>query len=351
MATSTLGRELTRVPKSNAGEGKSALPVRPLAPEDQSHWDEFVQGHPQGSPFPLLAWRNTIEATFRYRPLYCVAVMEGRVRGVLPLFLVKNILVGKALISSPFAVYGGALADSPEVRDAFAQYVRQLAESLRVEYVELRNAHSEQCLGFASVSRYITFTQQIGPDEQVILNSIPRKTRHMVRKGLKANLATRRQTTEFAAFEDLYSKNLRRLGTPSFPRKHFANLLANFGAMADIRETRAADKVVAAVLSFYFRDQVFPYYGASDPTFNELAPNNFMYYDLMRWGGQNGYRLFDFGRSKRVKGSYDFKSHWGMAERELPYELILIGRKEMPNYTPVNPIFRLPILCWQRLPL
>jgi hypothetical protein len=76
-----------------------------------------------------------------------------------------------------------------------------------------------------------------------------------------------------------------------------------------------------------------------------------MYYELMRWGGQNGYRLFDFGRSKRVKGSYDFKSHWGMAERELPYELILIGRKEMPNYTPVNPIFRLPILCWQRLPL
>ena len=76
-----------------------------------------------------------------------------------------------------------------------------------------------------------------------------------------------------------------------------------------------------------------------------------MYYDLMRWGGQNAYRIFDFGRSKRVKGSYDFKSHWGMVERELPYEVHLVKGKSLPNYSPANPAFRLPILCWQRLPL
>jgi lipid II:glycine glycyltransferase (peptidoglycan interpeptide bridge formation enzyme) len=121
--------------------------------------------------------------------------------------------------------------------------------------------------------------------------------------------------------------------------------------MVDVREVRSGENTVAAVMTFYFRDQILPYYGASDPLHNAIAPNNFMYFELMRWGGQNGYRLFDFGRSKRVKGSYDFKSHWGMAERELPYELILIKRRKMPNYTPVNPLFRLPILCWQRLPL
>jgi len=55
------------------------------------------------------------------------------------------------------------------------------------------------------------------------------------------------------------------------------------------------------VFSFYFRDQAIPYYGASDPQYNAAQPNNFMYYDLMRWGGQNGYTVFDFGRSKRVR--------------------------------------------------
>jgi hypothetical protein len=141
------------------------------------------------------------------------------------------------------------------------------------------------------------------------------------------------------------------LGTPCFPRRHFWTLLEKFRGMVDIREISSGSKVVAAVMSFYFRDQVLPYYGASDPAYNALAPNNFMYYDLMRWGGQNGYRVFDFGRSKRVPGSYDFKSHWGMVERELPYETHLVKATKLPDYSPANAVFRLPMECWRRLPL
>ena len=77
-----------------------------------------------------------------------------------------------------------------------------------------------------------------------------------------------------------------------------------------------------------------------------------MYYDLMRWAGTNGYRVFDFGRSKKnVSGSYDFKAHWGMVERELPYEMLLVKRKALPNFTPANPIFSAPRRLWQKLPV
>jgi hypothetical protein len=127
--------------------------------------------------------------------------------------------------------------------------------------------------------------------------------------------------------------------------------MEKFRGMIDIREITSGTKVVAAVMSFYFRDQVLPYYGASDPRFNSYGPNNFMYYDLMRWGGQNGYSVFDFGRSKRVKGSYDFKGRWGMMERELPYEVHLVNGSKLPDYSPANPVFRLPIECWKRLPV
>ncbi len=326
--------------------------VRPPEEPDYRAWDEFVAHHPRGSPFHLMAWRKSIEATFGYRPFYLMAVEGERVRGVLPLFLVENLLVRRALISSPFAVYGGVLADSEHAKAALRDTVKSLGESLGVEYVELRNAHSDQRLGFASVERYVTFTQQIGPDEEAILSSIPRKVRYMVRKSCKAGLVVRRQCSDISAFEDLYSQSLRRLGTPAFPREHFARLLEEYKGAVDIREVILEDKVVAAVLTFYFRDQVLPYYGASDPAFNAIAPNNFMYYDLMRWAGENGYRLFDFGRSKKlVKGSYDFKAHWGMVERMLPYEMLLVKRTHMPNFSPINPIFRLPVKIWSTLPL
>jgi FemAB-related protein (PEP-CTERM system-associated) len=299
-----------------------------------------------------MAWKNCIEEVFGYRALYLMAFEGGRVRGCLPLFLVENMLIGRILLSTPFAVYGGVLADSPEVAAAFGDQLTTLGQALSVDHVELRNAYDEQCVGFARISRYVTFTRQIGNSEEAILESIPRKTRYMVRKALKQGFETSVCNERSAAFEDLYDRNLRRLGTPSFPSKFFASLLKNFGSGVDIREVLWNGKVASAVLTFYFRDQVLPYYGASALKLNALAPNNFMYFDLMRRAGKSGYAKFDFGRSKKhAGGSYDFKAYWGMEERELPYEILLVRRKELPNFTPANPIFKLPRKAWQRLPL
>lgn len=323
-----------------------------LEPASYQAWDDYVQKHPLGSPFHLTAWKKSIEETFGYKP-YCLVAWRGtEICGVLPLFLVQSLLMGKVLQSSPFAVYGGALFDSDEVRQAFRAQVEKLGKDLGVQHVELRNAYPEQCLGFAPIARYVTFTQQVGPEEQPILESIPRKVRYMVRKALKVGFETRVEKGWSQQFVDLYTENLRKLGTPAFPEKHFRNLLKHFGDKADVREVLYEGKVVSAVFSLYFRDQMLPYYGASDPGANALAPNNYMYFDQMRWGGANGYRLFDFGRSKKnVGGSYEFKVHWGMVERELPYEMLLVRRKELPNFSPANPAFGMFIRAWQKMPL
>ena len=327
-----------------------ALIARLMQQEDGLNWDSFVSAHPHGSPFHLIAWKNSMEEVFRYRPYYLVAAEDGRVRGVLPLFLIENLLMGRVLLSSPFAVYGGILADSPEAQNVLRDELEKLSRDLRLDYAELRNSHDEQCVGFSNVARYVSFVQQIGPDEEEMLAAIPRKTRYMVRKALKHPF-TMAPADSPAAFIDLYTRNLRRLGTPSFPAKHFHVLARNFGKEADIREVRLDGKVVSAVMTFYFRDQVLPYYGASDPAYNEYAPNNYMYFELMRWGGRNGYRRFDFGRSKKESGSFDFKAHWGMEMRDLPYEMLLGKRKELPNFTPKNPRFQKAIHLWQKVPL
>lgn len=327
------------------------IQIRQLTPEYADAWDAFVQAHPHGSPFHLIAWKRSIEEVFGYRPMYLLVSEGPHIRGVVPLFLVQNFLLGKALISSPFAVYGGILADSAEVRDALGRHLKELGHSLQVDYAELRNAYAEQCVGFAPITRYVTFRQRVGPDEAELLEKIPRKTRRMVRNSLENSLTTRRQKASFQALENLYSENLRRLGTPSFPRRHFAALIRNFGEMVDIREVLHRDRVIAAVMTFFFRDQVLPYYGASDPKYNPLAPNNYMYFDLMRWAGVNGYTWFDFGRSKKVSGSHDFKSHWGMEEHDLPYEMLLVKRKTLPDLSPNAARFELPIKIWRKLPL
>ena len=53
--------------------GPAPLAVRELGASDHAAWDRFVFDHPHGSPFHLIAWKESIEATFGYQPKYLVA--------------------------------------------------------------------------------------------------------------------------------------------------------------------------------------------------------------------------------------------------------------------------------------
>lgn len=328
-----------------------SLVIRDFQPPDTASWDAFVRQHPQSSPFHLTAWKNSIEQTFGYRPLYLAAFHGDRIAGVLPLFLTDGFIAGKALISTPFAVYGGILAEDSESRLALAVRAAELGRALQVQHVELRNAWPVQSAGWTPLRRYVTFTQPLHTtDPDGLLAQLPKKTRNMIRKSLRTPFEIRR-SRDPRAFERLHSLTLRRLGTPSFPPAHFNRLLAEFGSQIDLCEVVLNRRAVAASMSFVFNGQMHIYYAATDPAFNHLAPNYRMYFENLLSAARSGCSLFDFGRSKLNTGTFDFKRHWDTTPRELPYEVLLVRRKQLPNFTPVNPRFDLAIRLWRRIPL
>ncbi len=333
---------------ASVGEDRQ-ITVRLYEDNDASAWDNFVAQHPDGTPFHLLAWKRTIEQSFGFHATYLVASEGERLTGILPLFLVQNIL-GKLLLSSPFAVYGGILAHGDLVRRSLHARAIDLGTELGVDRIELRNSVPRQCVTAPNVYRYVAFTQYLTSDEAALLESLPKKTRNVVRKSLKQGFETRYHAG-LPDFEDLYAKNMRRLGTPCFPSAYFANIVRNFGEKVDVREVWRDGKLMAASLNFLFRDDMHIYYAASDTKYNALGPNTFMYFDHLCWAGRNGFTSFDFGRCKRGTGVFDFKSHWKTVMRELPYEVIPIRCKEIPNLSPTNPKFGLVIRMWRKIPL
>jgi FemAB-related protein (PEP-CTERM system-associated) len=82
-----------------------------------------------------------------------------------------------------------------------------------------------------------------------------------------------------------------------------------------------------------------------------LAANDFKYWELMREACERGCRVFDYGRSKRGTGSFDFKKNWGFEPQPLHYEYLLVKGRRLPDVNPLNPKYRLFIKAWQRLPL
>jgi FemAB-related protein (PEP-CTERM system-associated) len=174
----------------------------------------------------------------------------------------------------------------------------------------------------------------------------------MIRVGEKAGLTYKFGREELLPeFYEILARSYHRLGSPVFSIKLFKNLLGEFREQANILLVRNREgKSISSVLTFFYKDQVLPYYAGSLFEYRELAPNDYMYWQLMKYGLENGYKLFDFGRSKMDTGSYDFKRHWGFQPEPLRYQYYLNRVDEIPNVSPANPKYQKKIEIWQKLP-
>jgi len=333
--------------KSLASEG--GLIVRPFVEADQPAWNQFVLTHPEGTFFHLAEWRTVLNRAFKHRTYYLLAEQDGVIRGVLPLAELKSYLFGHSLVSTPFCVYGGIIAQDEIAHAALERDACGLAQRLGVDHVEMRNRRRRHP-SWPCKDLYVTFRKGIDDDAEKNMLAIPRKQRAMVRKGMKQPLRAVIDERVDRHY-DIYSESLRNLGTPVFAKRYLAILKDVFGDACDIVTILNGDRPVASVLNFYFRDEVLPYYGGGTQEARAVAGNDFMYWQVMERARDKGCRLFDFGRSKRGTGAFDFKTYWGFEPEPLYYEYYLVKRKEMPNLSPVNPKFGMAIELWRRLPL
>ena len=176
------------------------------------------------------------------------------------------------------------------------------------------------------------------------------KERTMEHKGSRAGL-TSEVDNDDERLLDIYDESVHNLGTPVFPRRYFRVLKEVFGDACEVLTVLSKQQPVASVLSFFYRDEVLPYYGGGTAAARGVAANDFMYWEVMRRACERGLRIFDFGRSKEGVGSYRFKKHWGFEPEPLHYEYYLVGATDIPNVNPLNPRYQLMIKTWRRLPL
>ena len=313
-------------------------------------WDAFVESCGSATFFHRAGWKKVIEESFGHDCYFLYCEVDGEWRGVLPLVHVHSRLFGNALISSAFCVYGGAAALDAEAESALYAEAETLAASLGVDYLELRLRSLVHPDWARKDDLYVTFRKTMDPDPEKNLAAIPRKQRAMVRKGLKSGLAGELDDGT-DRLHRIYSESVRNLGTPVFSRKYFRMLKDVFGDDCEILTITHEGRPVAGVMSFYFREEVVPYYGGGTSSDRKLAINDFMYWDLMRRSCEAGYRIFDFGRSKRGTGAFDFKKHWGFEPEPLVHEFKLLGVDTLPEVNPTNPKYSLFISAWRKLPL
>ncbi|MDY6971069.1 MAG: FemAB family XrtA/PEP-CTERM system-associated protein [Thermodesulfobacteriota bacterium] len=339
--------------------------IRLYQDDDEEIWDSFVMKHPEGTIFHLIQWKNVIEKTFGHKAHYLIAEEAGNafkasdnnhvkssnitIVGVLPLFTVKSAIFGRYLVSVPFSELGGPIANSEIIEARLVSQAIQYTKENCLEYLEFRNMNPK-AEGLSQKDLYFNFSREIYDSLEDNMKAIPRKSRRMIRQGEKNNLSFEFGLHAIDSFYDILARSYQHLGTPIFASRFFHNFYTEFGDRCNILMIFSDGRPIAGVFFFLFKNKVVPYYAGSLVQYRKLAPNDYMYWQLMKYGCENGFKIFDFGRSRADTGSFHFKRHWGFEPKSLCYQYFLNTLDDLPNLSPANPKYKKKIELWQRLP-
>jgi len=324
--------------------------IRAVQDSDAPAWNAFVLDHPNGTVFHHLNWSQSVHAAYGHRAMHQTAWEGDRLVGVLPLFLVKSLFVGRVLVSVPYATYGGILAGRDEVAQSLLTAAQSLAVENEAAYLELRHREPSG-LDLAEIGHYDTFRKQLPADPANVLAELPKKARAAARHGL-ADLTVQIGPDLLDEVFGLYARTMRRLGSPNYRKSLFRQLSEAYGDEAVCLVVRHGKTAVAGVISFVFRDEIVPYFSGSTATGRAMGASNVMYLKLMEYAVQRGLTQFDFNRTRRDNtGPHAFKRHMGFEPTPLHYQKSLNTADRAPELTPSNRTFALAGTIWRRLPL
>ncbi|MCC7162178.1 MAG: GNAT family N-acetyltransferase [Anaerolineae bacterium] len=338
----------------------SVINIDLLQLSEHAQWDAFVAAHPQGNIYHTLAWQVVEQEGFGHSAHYLRAVRDGEFVGVLPLFLVKGIF-GRRLVSVPLRDRGGLLAVDADVAGRLLASARELARTLRCDYLELRSLdeldpdvarqQELECIKYWTTTRI-----DLAPGTQKLWKRLDRESvRWAIGKAHRSGVQVSIDDSErgIEQFYSLFVKTRSAMGIPPFPKRFFVSMWTHL-----IRQGRAklfmescGSELIHGMVCLLSKDTFIPAYAAPQNQWRKKFINEVMIWHTIEWASENGFRYYDFGAdSPRQTGLLHFKEKWGGVPHPVPYYFYSTRGSTLPNFDSSTPGYELMRKIWKRMP-
>ena len=281
-----------------------------------------------------------------------LAERHGQVSGCLPLAHVRSLVFGRFLVGLPYVNTGGVVAGPGEAARRLIDAAVELANRLRVRYLELRHERPVEhpALIEANVNK-VHMRLELPATSEELWSRLHSKVRNQVRKGMKHELTVLWGGEDLLPeFYAVFSRNMRDLGTPVYGRSLFQSLLRVFGDRAELCVIRQRQAPLAAAVCLHGWGISEVPSASSLREHNSTNANMLLYWNLLERAVCRGQAQFDFGRSTVGSNTHRFKQQWGAREFPAVWQHHL-RHGSSRAVRPDNPRYGMLIRCWQRLPV
>lgn len=340
-------------PVAVAGAAKPHVQVHRLSGNcgaDARRIERFVNElqHPSRD----LGWLNIFRQALGHRTFVLEARSDGRTIGILLLAEVSSWWFGSFLVSLPYLNHGGVWTSDPHAASALIDEAVRLADELNVRYLEMRHEleHHHPRLRHQLTSKvHMRLTLPASTEE--LWSQFKSKLRSQIRNAERRDFSVTWGGIELLKdFYDVFSHNMRDLGTPVYGKPLFRAILNEFPNKAELCCVQAQGKAVAAALLLHGANITEVPSASALRSFRSSNANMLMYWCLLQRAIARGSSIFDFGRSSIESSTYQFKKQWGAMPSPAVWQYY-VRHGNCDALRPDNAKFSLAIRVWCRLPV
>ena len=215
-------------------------------------------------------------------------------------------------MSLPFLNYGGVVADTVEAERALLAAAVVEARRSGAAYLELR--HTQQKFpDLASRRHKVAMLLDLQPTVDAQWHMLDRKVRNQVRKAEKNGLTVRTGGVNCGhPFNSVFARNnARPCLHRSYSRTFFEETSGRFRPNTPDRLRVPRHSTGGGIPRCTGRRRNRGALASASKEFHSLSANTLLYWEMLRFSIERGFRPFDFGRSTRDAGTFHFKRQWG----------------------------------------
>jgi hypothetical protein len=315
-----------------------------IDPTTYKNWDELLLSTPGASFFHSTAWAKVLTESYKYQPVYFVAINSDKLDTLCAMMDVRSSITGRRGVSLPFTDYCEPIATGSTNFREMLNSVIAFGKKQNWKYLEFRGG--EQFLKIEEPAEYFyghRLDLSLGPQE--IFSSLRSSTRRNIKKAEKEDISVSISTSHdtLQEFCRLNTLTRRDHGLPPQPY-HFFRSLHNHVLSKNLGFIILAysnDTAIAGNAYFHFGNQVIYKYGASDKQYQHLRANNLIMWEAIKWSCDRGYKSFCFGRTEPDnEGLRQFKKGWGAKEYLIKYYKYDIQKDAFVKKSrTINPIY------------
>ncbi|RJP50450.1 MAG: GNAT family N-acetyltransferase [Anaerolineaceae bacterium] len=299
-------------------------------------WRTFVEQHPKGNIFHTPEMFEVYRLAKNHTPELWAATEGGRILVlVIPVLIT---LTGGLLkrLTARSIVFGGILCeDSPNgqlaLKELLKQYKRHADKSCL--FAEVRNISSPAELnpilleaGF-QYQDHLNYLIKLENRAESVFNRIGPRTRKHIRQSLKRQEVQIVEVTDRLQIALCYELLRRAYRNARVPLADISFFYAAFDCLVPQKMARftlafVKNEPAAASIDLLYKDVIYGWYGGINRKFPAQVPNETLMWNILEWGCQNNYHVYDFGGAGKPNEKYgvrDFKAKFGG-------ELVCFGR-------------------------